>query len=152
MNDQELKERLQILEDIEAIRKLKFRYASLCDYGYQADELATLFTDDAVWEAGEPWGDFVGPNAIRDFFLSMPERVSFAVHALSTGQIEIEGNDATASWRTLIPASFIEEGGINPHWMFCDYEDTYRKVSGDWLFSRVIVKVTHTFAHADGWD
>ncbi len=151
MDDTEIRERLQVLEDIESIRRLKFRYASLCDYGYQADELAKLFTDDAVWEAGEPWGNFVGPEEIRNFFLTMPSKVSFAVHALSNGQIEVNGNDATASWRTLIPASFIEGEGVNPHWMFCDYEDTYRKVSGEWLFSRVIVKVSHTFAHADGW-
>ena len=54
MDNAEMIKRLQTLEDIEAIRKLKFRYASLCDYGYQAEELATLFTEDAVWEAGEP--------------------------------------------------------------------------------------------------
>ena len=64
MDNAEMMKRLQTLEDIEAIRKLKFRYASLCDYGYQAEELATLFTEDAVWEAGEPWGNFVGPGAI----------------------------------------------------------------------------------------
>jgi hypothetical protein len=152
MSDQELKERLQVLEDIEAIRRLKFRYASLCDNSFQADELATLFTEDAVWEAGDPWGDFVGPEAIRDFFLTMPERVSFAVHALSNGQIEVDGNDATANWRTLIPVSVIEGDGINPSWMFCDYEDRYRKVFGNWLFTRVIVKVTKNFAHSDGWE
>jgi hypothetical protein len=152
MEEPDLKKRLQVLEDIEAIRRLKFRYASLCDYGYQADELATLFTTDAVWEAGEPWGNFVGPAEIRDFFLTMPERVSFAIHALSNGQIDIDGSNAKAIWRTIIPASFIDRDQNKPHWMFCDYEDTYEKVSGTWLFSRVIVKVSHTFAHADGWQ
>ena len=151
MDNAEMIKRLQTLEDIEAIRKLKFRYASLCDYGYQAEELATLFTEDAVWEAGEPWGNFVGPDAIKNFFLTMPDRVSFAVHALSNGQIEVDEHDASASWRTLIPAGFIEGDRNNPHWMFCDYKDTYRKVAGAWLFSRVIVNVTHTFAHTEGW-
>ena len=107
----DLLSRIQLLEDIEAIRRLKFRYAGLCDAGFDAVELATLFTDDAVWEAGEPWGNYVGPKAIGDFFRATPDSISFAVHALSNGEIDVDGDSAKARWRTLIPCSVIEEKG-----------------------------------------
>ncbi len=150
--EKDLYSRVQILEDIEAIRRLKFRYAGLCDAGFDADGLAKLFTDDAVWEAGEPWGNFTGPKAIGDFFRTMPESINFAVHALSNGEIDVDGDSAKARWRTLIPCSAIEEQGSVPTWMFCDYDDEYRRVNGQWLFCRVIADVKRSAPHADGWD
>ena len=40
-----LERRLQVLENAEAIRNLKARYAALCDQQYDADRIAMLFTD-----------------------------------------------------------------------------------------------------------
>jgi hypothetical protein len=53
MND--LLARIQKLEDLEEIRRLKHKYCGLCDAGFQAKELGRLFTEDGVWEAGEPY-------------------------------------------------------------------------------------------------
>ena len=41
-----IEQRLQALEDAEAIRNLKARYAALCDRQYDADGIAMLFTQD----------------------------------------------------------------------------------------------------------
>src|SRR5690349_6691204 len=46
-----LERRLQALEDAEAIRNLKARYAALCGRQYDADGIAMLFTEDALWES-----------------------------------------------------------------------------------------------------
>ena len=46
-----IERRLQVLEDAEAIRNLKARYAALCDNQYEADGIASLFTEEAVWES-----------------------------------------------------------------------------------------------------
>ena len=43
-NQQDLERRIRALEDIEAIKRLKYRYADACDRGYDADALADLFT------------------------------------------------------------------------------------------------------------
>ena len=48
---EQIERRLQVLEDAEAIRNLKARYAALCDNQYDADGIAGLFTEDAVWES-----------------------------------------------------------------------------------------------------
>ena len=47
---EQIERRLQVLEDAEAIRNLKARYAALCDNQYDADGIASLCTEDAVWE------------------------------------------------------------------------------------------------------
>jgi len=59
--------RLQALEDAAAIRNLKARYAALCDAQYDADGIALLFTEDALWESPD-LGRFEGREAIRGFF------------------------------------------------------------------------------------
>ena len=47
-----LEQRRQVLEDAEAIRNPKVRYDALCDRQYDADRIAMLFTEDALW--GKP--------------------------------------------------------------------------------------------------
>src|SRR5216110_3363269 len=61
-----MEQRLQALEDAEAIRNLKARYAALCDSQYDADGIASLFAEDAVWES-PALGRFEGREAIRNF-------------------------------------------------------------------------------------
>ena len=51
-----LEERIQRLEDIEAIKNLKARYAAVCDDKYNPEEAIKLFTEDAVWDGGEDFG------------------------------------------------------------------------------------------------
>ena len=63
----ELQNRVRILEDMDAIRNLKARYAAYCDDNYNPDKIAELFVEDAVWESG-PLGRFEGREAIREFF------------------------------------------------------------------------------------
>jgi hypothetical protein len=58
-----IERRLQTLEDAEAIRNLKVRYAALCDDHYDADGIAALFTEDSVWDS-PGLGRFEGREAI----------------------------------------------------------------------------------------
>ena len=72
--------RIQVLEDIEAIKKLKTRYCAYCDDNYDADGLASLFTPDAIWDGGEVLGRCEGREAIRTLFQGSSQRLSFAIH------------------------------------------------------------------------
>ena len=49
---EELENRVRVLEDTDAIRNLKARYAAYCDDNYNPDKIAELFVEDAVWESG----------------------------------------------------------------------------------------------------
>ena len=59
-----LETKVQTLEDTDAIRNLKARYAELCDDNYNPDAIAALFVEDAVWES-VGLGRFDGREAIR---------------------------------------------------------------------------------------
>ena len=66
MDLEALERRIRRLEDLEAIKQLKARYAAYCDANYDADALADLFTSDAVWDGGM-LGRSEGREAIRQF-------------------------------------------------------------------------------------
>ncbi len=99
-----IERRLQVLEDAEAIRNLKARYAALCDNQYDADGIASLFTEDAVWES-PALGRFEGREAIRSFFRGASGIFSFAIHYSLNGQIEVEGDIARARWYLFMPCT-----------------------------------------------
>ncbi len=71
MSFEELQSRIGILEDIEAIRKLKANYAYLQDTG-DMQEFANLFVDDAVMDFGT-FGRYEGKaecvRFVRDIIL-----------------------------------------------------------------------------------
>jgi hypothetical protein len=89
-----MERRLQSLEDAEAIRNLKSRYAALCDDSYDADGIAALFTEDATWDS-PGLGRFEGRGAAGIF--------SFAIHYSLNGQIYMDGDTARAQWYLLMP-------------------------------------------------
>ena len=77
--------RLQVLEDGEAIRNLKARYAALCDNQYDAEGIASLLTEDAVWEA---------PRWAASRARSNPEFLSGSVgYLLLRDPLQSEGSD-----------------------------------------------------------
>jgi ketosteroid isomerase-like protein len=86
---------LRALEDAEAIRNLKARYAALCDKRYDADGIAMLFSEDALWES-PGLGRFEGREALRGFFREASGIFSFAIHYRLNGHIEVEGDTAQA--------------------------------------------------------
>ena len=47
-----IEERVQRLEDESEIKRLKAKYCEFCDNSYDADEIASLFIQDGVWDGG----------------------------------------------------------------------------------------------------
>ena len=84
-----MERRLQALEDAEAIRNLKSRYAALCDDNYDADGIAALFAEDATWES-PGLGRFEGRDAIRRF-LSRCSRDLLIRHPLQSEWPDLRG-------------------------------------------------------------
>ena len=80
-------------EDVNAIRHLKALYAAYCDDQYNSEGLATLFTEDAVWES-QGLGRFEGRDAIREFFRGASQLFTFAIHYSLNGHIDVQGDTA----------------------------------------------------------
>ena len=143
-----LEERLQRLENIEEIRRLKIIYAQYCDNNYQPGPLASLFTENAVWEMG-PLGRFEGRQAIHDFFAEVSKRFTFALHYMCGHVIDIapSGTEATGTWY------IFEAATIDGRAMFvaATYEDRYEKVNGKWLFEHVKMNPAFMTPYESGW-
>ena len=128
---EELETRVKTVEDTNAIRNLKARYAELCDDNYNPDGIAALFVDDAVWESG-PLGRFEGRDAIRKFFQGASEIFTFAIHYSLNSQIEVSGDTARARWYLFMPCT-VGQGG-RAMWRAGIDDEEYVRVDGNWMF------------------
>lgn len=148
MSDVDLERRIRRLEDIEALRDLKYRYGMYCDDGYDADRLAPLFTADAVWDGGA-LGRFVGRDAIRKFFVQCSKVVPFAIHQVTNPILDVQGDHATGRWYLWEPLVFA--AGNRGFWMAARYDDRYLREGGTWLFENVKIELRMLAPYEEGF-
>ena len=129
----QIEQRVQVLEDVNAIRHLKARYAASCDDQYTPDGLAALFTEDAVWES-QGLGRFEGREAIRAFFRGASQLFTFAIHYSLNGQIDVQGDTARAQWYLFMPCTLGD--GNRAMWRAGVDHEEYVRVAGEWKFKR----------------
>lgn len=148
MSETTLEARIRTLEDIEAIRNLKARYARYCDDDYDADALAPLFTEDAVWDGGM-LGRCEGREAIRTFFGGTARVMPYAIHHVTNPEIEVAGDEATGKWLLWQPCIHAE--GNQALWMAGGYADRYRRENGEWRFAEVLISLKMLSPYEAGW-
>ena len=132
-----LEERIQRLEDIEEIRRLKIKFARVLDEFGSGDEYAAVYTEDAVVDAGPLGGVIKGRAAIRDLLPGLRKTLTFFVHYMMGETIDIlpSGTYAVGHWYLWEPATYKGQAV----WIAITYDDEYKKVNGQWqiAFSRV---------------
>lgn len=147
MTREELEIWVQIQTDIRAIENLKGRYAAFCDDGYNPDGIASLFTNDGVWEA--PWqGRFEGREAIKSFFQRVSENITFSMHGAINPAINVDGDFANASWYLFQPCIINGEA----YWVSGKYSDEYSKIDGEWFFKSLKVASFFRAPFSSGWN
>jgi hypothetical protein len=155
-----LETRLEAVADVQAIERLKARYAELVDARYSrgavveagkladvAKQIGQLFTEDAVWDGGRALGLAKGRAEIAAR-MSEPTLL-FSWHYFLKPRIEVSGDTATARWDILSPCT-TKDG--RPHWMAGFEDDTYRKVDGTWLHQGMKLTVVFLSPHETGWE
>ncbi len=143
---EELAKRIQILEDVEAIKKLKARYAMACDNNYNIEELAKLFTEDAVWDGRPLFGVYQGKKAICEHFKQAA--FIFAVHYFVSPEITIEGDKAHSRWCALVAATRRDN---TPVWLSGFEYDDYVKIDGQWFQSYMKTEINFYTPYHEGW-
>jgi ketosteroid isomerase-like protein len=144
----DLERRIRVLEDIEAIKQLKYRYADACDRGYDADTLADLFTLDAIWE-GDLFGRYEGREAIREFFRGVSANIPFAVHYMTNPIISVDGDEANGEWYLFQTTTFAQNN--TPILGSARYADQYRRVDGTWKFLHLQLISIFWTPYGEGW-
>ena len=145
-----LEQRLIRVESIEAIRTLKARYCDLCDEGYDADALCALFTEDAVWDGGK-LGVYEGIEKIHNFFVDMPNVMSFAIHNVTNSAVELsqDGQSAVARWY-LIQMATQKEKNLAV-WLTGRYVDQLVLENDIWKFKHVSLTARFYSPYDQGW-
>lgn len=156
---EELEARLTAVEDVQAIHNLKSRYGQLADARYQkggvapreeltriADELAALFSEDAVWDGGPGLGVCRGRDAIRERFLE--PTLAFSWHYFVKPRIEVDGDRGRGSWDVLAHCTTGEGRAM---WMSGFEDDEYVKQDGVWLHRAMKLSVNFMAPYDRGW-
>jgi uncharacterized protein (TIGR02246 family) len=143
--------RLERLEAIEEIRRLKALYCHWADRGYDAAgddaaEFAALFVEDAVWTGGKGV-PVVGRAAIEHHYASFRP---FGMHYVTNGEVEVdvEAGRATGHWHVLSPQTSHDGRAV---WIAGTYDEEYVKTDDGWKFKRVQFGLAFRTPYEDGW-
>jgi ketosteroid isomerase-like protein len=146
MTDAALLARLQRLEDIEAIRNLRFRYHQALNES-RFGECRGLFTDDAVVELGY-LARYEGIEAIDKGFRAMGERERFFIKQfIHSHDVQVDGDSGTGT-------SYLEAryGRFGVSYVVAGrYDDVYQRVNGVWKFKAMIAELFYTVPNGVGW-
>lgn len=138
----DLEQRIQRLEDIEAIKQLKARYWFACDRR-DAQGIRDSFANHDILVDFGFIGQFTDLEVFIKLFLEMTDKPSHIdLHHGLAPEIEVvDSNNAKGRWR--MQFQLIETETEVAQFMGGYYEDTYRKQSGDWKIATT--KYTLTF-------
>jgi hypothetical protein len=143
MAERALQERIQVLEDIEEIRKLKARYCAGCDDDHNPETVAALFAEDGSWEA-TGMGKWEGRERVREFMTNMRNRgrIRNSAHNVFNPNIEVDGNRATGHWRLImLYTANVPDGPAQYFRVIGWYAEEYLRVNGAWLFQSLRCEV-----------
>jgi len=141
-----LQARIQRLEDIEAIRRLRNRYHFCLNEG-RYHEVRALCVDDAIIELGY-LARYEGIEAIDKGFRAMGERERFFIKQFIHGH-DVEVNGDTATGRSYLEARY---GRFGVSWVVAGrYDDSYVRVGGEWKFKAMMTELFYSVPNSVGW-
>ena len=126
----DLEKRIRVMEDIEAIKKLKAKYFRCVDKKLWK-EMETVLTEDAVADYGMGIELLQGRKEIIEFLKKNLDRDSMiSVHQGHNPEIEITSEITAKGVWVLNDRLIIQTIATLNGWRY--YEDEYVKVSGEW--------------------
>lgn len=138
-----LEDRVRVLEDLEAIRRLKARYCAACDDGHNPETLGTLFAEDASWEATN-MGRADGRAAIQKLLgdVGRSGRIRNSAHHALNPILEVDGDRASGHWRLIMLYTANRPDGSHAYLRIIGwYRERYVRVRGEWLFQSLACTV-----------
>jgi hypothetical protein len=137
----DMERRLLALEDVRAIKDLKFRYLRACDRKQPGDVLDCLDPDGAVI-AYDGFPSFETREAFVQVFEDMGCKPTIIdMHHGENPVIVLHGADsATGTWDLFFQSIDTEAGTVVQ--MACEYSDVYTRKAGRWWISKTATRRT----------
>jgi hypothetical protein len=143
----DLEQRLQQIEDLEAIRHLKHYYYCHCIDRAVAGDASSVeqtigrFSDDIVADfTGFPLAE--GKEAAAAFYAQgVPSMLGYSQHYVFNEVIDIEGDRATGLWYFQCPVMFTAASPLGkeaPGLIAGRYEEEYVREEGTWKWRRIV--------------
>jgi hypothetical protein len=148
-----LEQRIQALEDQQAIIRLKAQYVNYNDGGWEggthqhAQEVADMFVPDGIWDGRPHAGYAQGHAAIRALFESFAA-LPFIVHYVTNPLIEVDGDVATGHWHALVTLTTPNRTGI---WTLGIYKEHYVRTEQGWKFTSLRFVTASNTTYELGW-
>jgi hypothetical protein len=138
-----IESRLARLEDLEAIRELKWRYCYFSDQGWKGaasdhEGWIGLFTADASWDTGGVTASLHSREELRRWHREVVNSGSMSVHIVGTGGIALSADEAVGYWHALTPLTNAERS--KAIWSCGVFEDRFRRTPQGWRISQVIFR------------
>lgn len=148
-----IEERLQVIEDREAIATLQARYVNYNDGGWRGPThqypkaVAGLFTEDGVWEG--PTNDVraEGAAAIEALFTQF-QAIPFIVHYVMNALIEINGDQARGEWHAIVATTSPDH---QSSLAFGKYVNEYRRTEDSWKYTKMSFEAAAIATFPQGW-
>ena len=147
-----LEARIQRLEEIEAIKRLKAEYCAFCDDAYNPEGIASLFVPEGIWDGGF-MGRFEGVDAIREHFTGVSDIIGFAIHHVMNPIISLDVtnlNSGSGRWYLWQPCTQTTRQ-TTALWLAATYEESYRKTGNEWRFVEMRVHPRLFAPYEQGW-
>ena len=141
MNTLPLEQRIQRLEDIEAIKDLTARYSFHINKGWNnkvvhVDAMPAIFAEDAIWESKAMKVKAIGLEEIMKALSEGTEHSDFSMHSYSNPIIDVEGEKATGNWLFWIGS---KRNGGPANQVYMSEDITYVRTEKGWRVKTVDV-------------
>lgn len=151
----DLEHRIARLESERRIEAVMAEYLYLVDREPDADRIAALFSEDAIWE---PRGNLAveqqtsrGRSEIRELFAGIPAAMPFLAHYITNASVRVADDLETAHgrWHTfeLLSLKSPSVQAVQCAW----YENDFVREDGEWRIAHIRFEDTLSFPFLEGW-
>lgn len=148
-----LEDRISRLEDMEAIKQLKFTYAKTLDDGYDPDQVASLFTENGLWSITGVGGTAKGRDNIRNHSKRLGSAIKWGQHNMFSPIIKVseDGTKAEGDFYLICLLTMTENGKDEAYVLAGKYHDTFVKIDVKWYFESINGHIDQSSPWSDGW-
>lgn len=133
-----LEERIQKLEDIEAIKRLQSVYGDFVNAGWNNkvvnfEKLKDIFTTDAIWKCTAMNIDVKGIEQIIDMLKLATKDYDLGMHSFTNPIINIDGLNADAEWLLWVGVRVQDTNNL----VYQSENVEYIKIDNKWFINKI---------------